>query len=83
MSPGVGGGGCNICCVHSVQDSAVIVKHLGEMHPLRASVLMCLAYAELSLSASLHLKLRFHKPIAHTECILMVQMMKKIETLLL
>lgn len=42
---GGGGGvvGCNICCVRSVQDSAVIVKHWGEMHPPRASVLMCLA----------------------------------------
>lgn len=66
-----------------VQDSAVIVKHWGEMHPPRASVLMCLANTEFSLSASLHLKLRCHKPIAHTECILMIRNMKKIEKLLL
>lgn len=52
-----GGGGCfNICCVHSVQDSAVIVKHWGEMHPPRGSVLMCLACTEVSLAASLHLQ---------------------------
>lgn len=47
------GGGVNICCVHSVQDSAVIVKHWGEMHPPRGSVLMCLACSEVSLSATL------------------------------
>lgn len=52
-----GGGGCfNICCVHSVQDSAVIVKRWGEMHPPRGSVLMCLACTEVSLAASLHLQ---------------------------
>lgn len=72
-------GGCNICYVHSVQDSAGIVKHWGEMHPPRASVLMCLACTELSLSTSLHLKLRRCKTIAHTECILMIQIMTKVE----
>lgn len=62
--PGVsrgGGGGCNICYVHSVQNSAVIVKHCGEMHPPRAPVLMCLTCTELSLSTCLHLKLRSRK----------------------
>lgn len=77
-----GRGGCNICYVHSVQDSAVIVKHWGEMHPPRAPVLMCLACTELSLSASLHLKLRRCKTLAHTECVLMIQIIKKIEILL-
>lgn len=75
-------GGCNICYVHSVQDSAVIVKHWGEMHPPRAPVLMCLACTELSLSTSLHLKPRRCKAIAHTEYILMIQIIKKIEKLL-
>lgn len=56
-----GWGGCNICYVHSVQNSAVIVKHCGEMHPPRAPVLMCLTCTELSLSTSLHLKLQSRK----------------------
>ncbi len=76
------GGDCNICYMHSVQDSAVIVKHWGEMHSPRAPVLICLACTELSLSTSLHLK-RWHiKTIAHTQCILMIQIIKKIEKLL-
>ena len=83
--PGVSGGGrggCNICYVHSVQDSAVIVKHWGEMHPPRAPVLMCLACTELILSTSLRLKPQCRGTIAHTECILMIQIIKKIEKLL-
>lgn len=77
-----GAGGCNICYVHSVQDSAVIVKHWGEMHPPRAPVLMCLACIELSLSTLLHLKLRRCTTIAHTKCVSMIQIIKKIEKLL-
>lgn len=77
-----GWGGCNICYVHSVQDSAVIVKHWGEMHPPRAPVLICLACTELSLSTSLHLKLQHRKTIAHTESILMIQFIEEIKKLL-